>query len=229
MEFGLLAAALIAAVCVRLTLAAEAATVAPEQDAGRLWDLALLSAFVGLGVGRIGAMVAGGTNPLAHPLDVLILRGGVDTVLASVGAIVAFGIAARRALVVTADAIAPAVIAGLAGWHAGCFTRGACLGTPSNLPWAISGPSGVGRHPVEIYAAVLLAAAAVVALVLLKTRHARPGMIAGLAIGFVSGARLATEPMRLGIGNSPLWWYAGGVAAGGAAVAAAIVVGRHRG
>ena len=228
MEFGLLAAALIAAVCVRLTLAAEAATVAPEKDSGRLWDLALLSAFVGLGVGRIGAMVAGGTNPLAHPLDVLILRGGVDTVLASVGAIVAFGIAARRALVVTADAIAPAVIAGLAGWHAGCFTRGACLGTPSNLPWAISGPSGVGRHPVELYAALLLVVGGI-ALVLLEARHPRPGMIAGLAIGIASGARLVTEPMRLGIGTSPLWWYAGGVAAGGAAVAAAVVAGRRRG
>jgi len=38
MEFGLLAAALIAATCVRLTLAAKAATVAPEQDSGRLRD-----------------------------------------------------------------------------------------------------------------------------------------------------------------------------------------------
>ena len=228
MEFGLLAAALIAAVCVRLTLAAEAATVAPEQDSGRLWDLALLSAFVGLGVGRIGAMVAGGTNPLAHPLDVLILRGGVEVVLASVTALVAFGVAARRDLVATADAVAPAAIAGLVGWHGGCFTRGACLGTPSDLPWAISGPSGVGRHPVELYAALLLVVGGI-ALVLLKARHPRPGVIAGLAIGIASGARLVTEPMRLGIGTSPLWWYAGGVAAGGAGVVAAVVAGRRRG
>ncbi|HLA66636.1 MAG TPA: hypothetical protein VJP05_04065, partial [Acidimicrobiia bacterium] len=66
-------------------------------------------------------------------------------------------------------------------------------------------------------------------LVLLEARHPRPGVIAGLAIGIASGARLATESMRLGIGNSPLWWYAGGVAAGGAAVAAAVVAGRRRG
>ncbi|MFH1104748.1 MAG: prolipoprotein diacylglyceryl transferase family protein [Actinomycetota bacterium] len=227
MEFGLLAAALMAVACLWLALRFEVGRTNPSDQTARLFDSALIAAIVGLGIGRIGTMVSGGVNPLSHPLDILIVRGGVDTVVASAGALAVFAIIARRDLPGMADTAAPAALAGLAGWHAGCFTRGACLGTPADLPWAIAGPSGIGRHPVEVYAAVALALAWF-ALILIRRRRSHPGIAASLAIAVAAGARLATEPMRPTIGGGPIWWYNLGVAAGLAAAITAWVLGRRR-
>ena len=227
MEFGLLAAALMAVAFLWLALRFEAGRSKPLDQTARLWDAALIAAIAGLGIGRIGTMISGGVNPLSHPLDVFIVRGGVDTVMASAGALAVFALIARRDLPGMADAVAPAALAGLAGWHAGCFTRGACLGTPTDLPWAIAGPSGIGRHPVEVYAAVALALAWL-ALVLIRRRHPYPGIAASLAIAVAAGVRLATQPMRPAIGGGPLRWYALGVASGVAAAITAWVLGRRR-
>ena len=213
MEFGLLAAALVAVGTVRLVLAFEQGRTNPPERTSAAWDAAIVAGLIGLGVGRIGAMLSGGTNPLAHPLDVVIIRGGVDTVPAVIGAVIAFTIVARHDLRATADAVAPAVLAGLAGWHAACFTRGACLGSATDLPWAVGGPSGAGRHPVEVYAALLLAAAAL-ALILVKRRHPFAGVVAAVGFAAAAAARLATEPMRLAIGSDLRWWYAAGTALG---------------
>jgi len=62
----------------------------------------------------------------------------------------------------TAAWLAAAALAGLAGWHAGCVTSGSCLGTATDLPWGYALDGGtVDRHPVELYAALLLAGAAI--------------------------------------------------------------------
>jgi len=214
MEFSLLGAAVIGLAGVYAVLWWEAGRGNAADCTRRLWDLVLASAVAGLVVGRLVAMVRAGTNPLTNPGDILIVRGGVDTAAAAIAALTAAAFQARKDLLPTLDAAAPAALAGLAGWQAGCLARGSCLGTPTGLPWGMHlEGSTVGRHPVEVYAALLLLAGAI-ALIAWKRRHPAPGMVAGIAFAWAATARLTTEPLRLGIGTGPEWWYAAGITAG---------------
>jgi len=227
MEFGLLAAAVAAAAATRFVIWVESRIDREDRPVAAAWEGIATAAIVGLGVGRLVAVVGAGVNPITHPIDLFIIRGGVDTVGAAIGALGTLAIVARNDLLAITDAAAPAAIAGLAGWHAGCLARGACLGTASGLPWAVSGPGGVPRHPVEVYAALILAAAAVV-LLLAWRRGTRPGVLTGAAVAIAGLARLTTEPMRLGIGSGPVSWYAAAVVAGSAAACVAWRHGRPR-
>jgi prolipoprotein diacylglyceryltransferase len=227
MEFGLLAAAVVAATMTRAVIWVESRIDHADRPVAAAWEGIATAAIVGLGVGRLVAVLGAGVNPFTHPIDLFIIRGGVDTVGAAIGALATLAIVARHDLAAIADAAAPAAVAGLAGWHAGCLARGACGGTATGLPWAISGPGGVARHPVEVYAALILGAAAAL-LVLAWARSARPGVVAGAALGIAGLARLVTEPMRLGIGSGPVWWYAGAGVAGLVAATAAWRRGRPR-
>jgi prolipoprotein diacylglyceryltransferase len=181
---------------------------------GDLWDIALAAAIAGLVVGRLAAMIRGGVNPLANPGDIILVRAGVDTVAASVAALLTAGWMARRHLADQLDALAPAALAGLAGWHAGCMFRGACLGTPSDLPWAWAQTgSEITRHPVELYAALSLLAVGIV-LAGGRTRFPTPWALAGIALASAGLVRLLTEPLRPAIIGGPVWWYASAIAVG---------------
>lgn len=180
-----------------------------------LWELAITAGVIGLAVGRVAAMLRGGVNPIAHPGDVLLVRSGVDTVAASTAALLTAAWLAREDLFEQLDGLAPAALFGVAGWHAGCMFRGACLGTLSDLPWAwAQSGSDLTRHPVELYAALLLVISAV-ALFQLRLRYPSPGLVSGLALVVVGAARLLTEPMRPSLFAGPVWWYAAGIVAGG--------------
>ena len=183
------------------------------ECAANLWDVLLTATIAGVGIGRLTAMAAGGVNPLANIGDMLIVRGGVSTVGATVGALATVGLMARRELIQVFDALSVAALATLAGWHLGCLPRGACLGTPSGLPWAIDGGSGVGRHPVEIYASILLLLAAA-GLTIYKTRRPLRGAPATLALIAAAGARAATEPLRPSLGGNIIAWYIGAAVIG---------------
>lgn len=201
MEFTLLAAA----------LTGVGATWAVLRLAGHpsRFDLLLGAAAVGLLAGRLASMIAAGVNPIANPLDILVVRGGVDTVTAAAVAIAYVGWAVRADRNVL-DAIAPAAVAGMAGWHAGCLWRGACLGAAGEVPWGWALPgSDIVRHPVEIYAAALMAFGALV----LMRLPGGTGRRAVLALGVVAGARLVTQPLRPSLGGGLVWWYAIGVIA----------------
>lgn len=173
-----------------------------------LFDLLLGGVLSGVLVGRLVAMVAAGVNPLVSPLDILVVRGGVDPVGATVGAL-AYLLWSARSEPGRLDLLAAPAVAGMAAWHAGCLWRGSCLGVAGDVPWgwALAG-SEVIRHPVEMYAAALLAVAA-----WLLYRY-RPVGSAGLALAATAGARLVTEPLRPGLGAGPEGWYALAVAAG---------------
>ncbi len=189
MEFGLLAAALVAMASVYATLrfvppvgrlrpdpAGFDPSVIEDDDPvpdtgeppdrvpeNRLWDSALAAVLGGVLVGRLMAMVTAGVNPLTNPMDVVAVRGGVATGWAALGTLLTLAWVARRDPVPTFDGLSVATLVGLAGWHASCMIRGSCAGTVTDAPWAISVPgSEVLRHPVELYAAVgfLVAAAA---------------------------------------------------------------------
>jgi len=220
MEFTLLAAAAIGIAGVWLMLRWEAARGIAAGCARDLWDVALGAIGAGIVVGRVAAMVVAGVNPVLRPADLIIVRAGVATGWASIGALAVVTWTSRRPPWIVADGLAAAALAGLSGWHAGCVVRSACLGTTTDLPWGFAAsPGGLPRHPVEVYAAVLLLAAAL-ALALWKARGRPPlGVPAGLALASAGAVRLVTEPLRPSLGGGPVWWYVAAMAAGTAVAA----------
>lgn len=224
MEFSLLAAATlaVAATCGSLFLIHRGDRTLARSTC----DLAVIGVIAGLGVGRVWAMVAAGTNPIAHPLDLLIVRGGVDTFAAATGALAAVAWSARHDLARTLDALAPGAAFGLAGWHAGCLARDACLGTPTGLPWGwAASPGGVSRHPVELYAALLLVVAGV-GLIALWRRRPATGVAATAAVLTAALIRGVTEPLRPVLGEGRTTGYL--VAAGLAGIALGLVWWRRK-
>lgn len=206
MEFGLLAAAVLALGTLRLALLPEGG------DAGRLWDLALTATIAGLATGRLAAMIASGVSPLTHPLDVLVVRGGVSTAGATIGALAMAAWRSRDDLWSTLDALAAPALYALAGWHAGCVFTGSCLGTATDLPWGVAViAGGVPRHPTEAYAAVLLLVAATAASLLRRRRRARAGVLVSAAAVAAAAIRLATEPLRTSFGSGRTSSYAVGL------------------
>jgi phosphatidylglycerol:prolipoprotein diacylglycerol transferase len=220
MEFTLLAAAAIGIAGVWLMLRWEAARGIAAGCARDLWDVALGAIGAGIVVGRVAAMVVAGVNPVLRPADLIIVRAGVATGWASIGALAVVAWTSRRPPWIVADGLVAASLAGLSGWHAGCVVRSACLGTTTDLPWGFAAsPGGLPRHPVEVYAAVLLLAAAL-ALALWKARGRPPlGVPAGLALASAGAVRLVTEPLRPSLGGGPVWWYVAAMAAGTAVAA----------
>ncbi|MDF1596457.1 MAG: prolipoprotein diacylglyceryl transferase [Acidimicrobiia bacterium] len=221
MEFTLLWAALLAVGALWLMLRLERRLGLLPDDRSDWFDTLLGAAVFGLVAGRIAAMLLTGTNPLTHPADIILIRGGVDTGFASIGALLFLIWAIRRSLPAALDLVSPAVLAGLAGWHGGCVFRGTCLGTRSEVPWAFAEPgSSLTRHPTELYAAFVFAAAALGALFLLR-RLTRPGVVAAGALATAGAIRLITEPIRPSLGSGPIWWYSAGLLVGAVLAATA--------
>ena len=209
MEFTLLAAAAIAAGAAYGMLWWEAKRGNAARCAGNLWETAMVSVVAGIFIGRIVAMLIDGVNPLAHPMDIMLVRSGVSTVGASLGTAAVFFWQSRKEPIAMADGISAAALAGLAGWQAGCLVRGTCLGTASDLPWALSQQSSsITRHPVGIYAAVLLAIAAMALAWWKAYRRPSAGLPASLAVVAAAAVRLGTEPLRPSLSGGPVWFYA---------------------
>ena len=228
MEFSLLGTAAIGVAAFWAMLRWEAPRGNAAGCAVSLWDTGLTAAIAGLFIGRIAAMLSAGINPLSDPGQILLIRSGVSTPAVAIGALGVFALLARSDLIAAADGIAPAALAGLAGWHAGCVTSNACLGTESDLPWAMTLPGSViTRHPVDLYAAIGLAIAAVLLAVWKQRGRPAAGVVAGTAILAASAVRLATEPLRISLHGGPVVLYALGIIAGMAIVGAS-VIGRRR-
>jgi prolipoprotein diacylglyceryltransferase len=228
MEFTLLAAAAMAAGAFWLMVRWEAKRGNAAGCALNIWDAGITSAIGGILVGRLVAMLGTGISPLKDPGQIILIRSGVSTVGATLGALAIFSFLARRELFSAADAIAPAALAGLAGWHAGCLPTDGCLGTESSLPWALTlEGSTVTRHPVQLYAAILLALAAYV--IAAWKQYGRPPVLgpSGVALVAAGGIRLATEPVRISLAGGPLWFYAIGVVVGAAMVVTAFAKARN--
>jgi prolipoprotein diacylglyceryltransferase len=182
---------------------------------GSLSDLILGAAVTGLITGRLAAMFLAGTSPFTHPGDILIVRSGVDTGFASLGALTFVTLTSRQHLAMTVDALAPAAMAGLAGWHAGCLYRGACLGTASSLPWAVAQEgSTLTRHPVEIYTAFLFLIAALLLMWWLRRGVGSVGVAGAAALGLAGAIRLITEAVRPSLGLGPVGWYLAAIGVG---------------
>ena len=215
MEFTLLFAAAIGVSGVYVFLRWEGKRGNAADCSRSLWDLALAAIISGIFVGRLAAMISDGVNPLTNPGDIIIVRAGVATGPAALAALAVLVALARTEIVVIADGLAAAALGGLAGWHAGCLARDACLGTPSDLPWALSlEGSDITRHPVEIYAAALFLIGAA-SLAWYKAFRRPVSLVpAGLALAVSGLIRLATEPMRPSLAGGPEVWYWAAAVAG---------------
>lgn len=184
----------------------------PDHLPDRPLDRLIGAAVAGLAAARLTAMLSQGINPLTNPGDIVVIRGGVHTGAAAVAFIATLYWTTREERS-SLDALAPAVLLALAGWHGGCQWRAACLGSPSDLPWAWAlDASDTTRHPVEIYAAVGLALAAW----LVSTLGWRAWVRAGVALAAAAAVRLLTEPLRPSITGGPVTWYLAGMAIGAA-------------
>jgi prolipoprotein diacylglyceryltransferase len=223
MEFTLLGAAAVAIASLGLGLRWDAVRANAADCVREHWDRAIMAAVAGVFAGRVVAMALDGVNPLSR--DVLIVRAGVNTVAATVTAIAVVAWAGRRRLAVALDGLAAATLFGLAGWHAGCVVRDACLGTTTDLPWGLASSSGgPGRHPVEIYAAIALLGGAFL-VSWLRTRGVLTRFAAASsALAVAGGVRLVTEPLRLSLDGGPVGWYFAAVVLG----VAGVVVARAR-
>lgn len=208
MEFTLLYAAATAVAAVWI------ANRITKPDVEKPTDLLIGAAAGGLFVGRVAAMIIDGVNPISA--DILIIRAGVDTGFATIGALGVLAWASRFDLPRVSDLLAPAALAGLAGWHGGCVWRGTCLGAVSDLPWAFAqSGSAVTRHPVEIYAALLMLSAAF----LVHRLPSHPWLRTAAALAMAALVRLATQPLRPSLTGGPVGWYAVGAGVGLAAAA----------
>lgn len=224
MEFRLLIAAVLA-LAVAVPVIDAATRDDPEERRSRI-DLLLGAVMGGVLVGRITAMLLGGTNPLLRPADLLIVRGGVEPMAATLGALATVVALRRSGALRSLDLLAIPALAGLAGWHGACLLRSACLGTPSDLPWAYAeAGSTLTRHPVELYAAVLLGVAAVL---LARAGITTLGVLTGSALVAAATVRLLTEPLRPTLGSGRVAVYGIGLAVATLATVALIFAGRRR-
>ena len=228
MEFTLLGAAAVAVAGFWLMLRWEAKRGNAEGCSLDLWDAGLTAGAVGLFAGRLVSMISVGISPIPNPSQIILVRSGVSTAGAAIGAAVMFAYLARKSLIETADAIGPAILAGLAGWHAGCLVTDSCLGAVSDFPWAqtVAG-STVTRHPVELYAMVLFGVASI-GLALWK-QYGRPpsGAVAGFTIAALGGIRLVTESVRISLSGGPIWLYSTALVIGLGIATASIVHSRN--
>lgn len=215
MEFTLLGAAATGVGSFWLMLRWEAKRGNAAGCALDLWDAGLTAGAVGLLGGRLIAMAQTGISPFTDPAQIILVRSGVSTAGASIAALLTFGFLARRSLLESADAIAPSVLAGLAGWHLGTLITDSWLGTVSDLPWAqAASGSSITRHPVELYAAALYLFGAL-GIAAWKQRGRPPlGATAGLALAAAGAVRLITETMRISLSGGPIWLYVGALVAG---------------
>ncbi|MBI5157375.1 MAG: prolipoprotein diacylglyceryl transferase [Acidimicrobiia bacterium] len=206
MEFTLLAAAMLGVAAAVGWLAVMHHGDAELRASTR--DLIVIGALAGIVTGRIWAMIAGGTNPITHPVDVFMVRGGVDPFAASLAAVAAAGWSGRHEGWTLIDAAAPGAVMGLAGWHAGCLVRNACLGSTTELPWGwATTPGTAARHPVELYAAALLVLVAL-AVTALWRRGTGGGLATTVAVASAAGVRAVTEPLRPVLGEGRTLGYA---------------------
>ena len=166
----------------------------------------------GLAVGRLVYLVGEGVELWSRPLDVVMVRGGITPGAAAVAALGYLLWACRSDRWARMDYLAPAGLLGLAAWEAGCWWQGACLGSPSGLWWGLALPgSEVTRHPVGIYAALLLALGA---WGLVRWGVRWRGVATWSALSWAALVRLLVPWWSVETWSSRTWWYALGLLVG---------------
>jgi phosphatidylglycerol:prolipoprotein diacylglycerol transferase len=209
-------------VLVALVLAQRTARTV-RLDAGKIWNLCILSLFAALVATRL-LLVAVNLSALRnHPSWLLGLAMVHHPLLAGVGAAAGAATAAwyarssRLPFPATADAVAPPLAAALAFEQLGALAAGSGYGTDAgpSVGWAItysnplatiwSGtPLGVPLHPVQVYAALAFLSLAILLWVWLPLER-RSGDVAGLWLMGAGVAIYFTELWRDWTGRGSLF------------------------
>jgi phosphatidylglycerol:prolipoprotein diacylglycerol transferase len=137
----------------------------------------------------------------------LVWFGGLFGALA---AVIVVTLVSKQRLAAIMDAGAVAVAMGYAFGRMGCFLRGCCYGTPTDLPWGMSFPQGVPPtpegvlvHPTQLYS--IVASLVIFALLawVIGPRFKREGPLM-FAYAFLAGIeRFLVEFIRA---NQPIVW-----------------------
>ena len=232
----------VAAVGVLLALALVMRTARiAGVDAGKVWNLSVLSLFAALAAARLLLVIANFGALRRHPAWVLGLAMVHHPLLAGVGALAGGGCAAMYAhhsklpLRATADALAPPLALGLAFEQAGALLAGASYGTDAGpgVPWAVtysdpmaaiwSGtPLGIPLHPVQAYAALAFFSIAALLLTWLPLER-RKGDVAGFWLIGAAVAIFLTELWRAPEGRG--WLFKGTVDGPEIAAVAMVIAG----
>ncbi len=200
-------------VLVALMLAQRTSRIA-GVDAGKIWNLCILSLFAALAAARLLLVAANWGVLRAHPAWLLGLGVVHHPLLACAGAFAGAACAAwyvwkkKLPFRATADALAPPLAAALAFEQLGALAAGSGYGTDAGpgVGWAVvysnplaaiwSGtPLGVPLHPVQAYAALAFFALAVLLWVWLPLER-RKGDVAGLGLLGAGVAIYLTEIWR---------------------------------
>ena len=124
----------------------------------------LVAAIVGAAIGsKLLAWAEDPVVPLHQPLSALL--GGKTIVGGLLGGTLAVEFVKKRLAITkrTGDLFAVPLTIAIAVGRVGCFLGGLAdrtYGTPSSLPWAVDFGDGIGRHPVQLYEVMFLAALA---------------------------------------------------------------------
>ena len=183
-------------------------------DAGKVWNLCILSLFAALAAARLLLVAANWSVLRSHPAWLLGLGMVHHPLLACAGAVAGAACAVLYAwkkklpFRATADALAPPLAAALAFEQLGSLAAGSGYGTDAGpgVGWAVvytnplaaiwSGtPLGVPLHPVQAYAALAFFALAVLLWVWLPLER-RKGDVAGLGLLGAGVAIYLTEIWR---------------------------------
>jgi phosphatidylglycerol---prolipoprotein diacylglyceryl transferase len=186
-------------VLLALTLAQSTARMA-QVDAGKVWNLAILSLFAAMASARLLLVAVNWSSLRLHPAWLPGLAMVHHPLMSGVGLLMGGGCAlwyARRnklPLTATCDALAAPLALGLAFEQAGSLLAGSGYGAPAgtDVQWAVtythplaalwSGtPLGVPLHPVQAYAALAFLTLAVLLLILLPAEP-RTGDVAGIGL-----------------------------------------------
>jgi phosphatidylglycerol:prolipoprotein diacylglycerol transferase len=183
-------------------------------DAGKVWNLSILSLFAALAAARLLLVIVNWSALRLHPAWLLGLAMVHHPLLAGTGALAGAGCAlwyarhSKLPLGATADALAPPLALGLCFEQLGALASGSGYGVEAGpgMHWAVTytnplaalwsgAPLGVPLHPVQAYAALAFLTLALLLLVWLPAER-RKGDVAGLGLMGAGAAVYFTELWR---------------------------------
>ena len=191
-------------------------------DAGKMWNLAILSLFAALVSARLLLVAANWSALRLHPQWLLGLAMVHHPLLAGTGAVagglcaLAYARIVKLELRTAADALAAPLALGLAFEQLGALAAGSGHGRDAEpgLRWAITytspmaliwsgAPLGIRVHPVQAYTALAFLTLALLLLVWLPAEQ-RTGDVAGLGLMGAGVVIYGTEFWRAGEGRGVL-------------------------
>lgn len=181
-------------------------------DAGRIWNLSIVTLFVALVSQRLLLVLLNWGDVSRHPAWMLALAMVHHPLLGAVGALAGVAVAVvyarwqRLPLRATADVLAAPLALGLAFEQLGALLAGSGYGAETAVRWAVtytsplaaqwSGtPLGIPLHPVQAYAAFALFVLSILLVIWLPLRR-QPGDVAGFGLMAAAVVVYVTEFWR---------------------------------